>query len=132
VDVESHFHLFTNPFYPIFIYWQCVLYDYAQILYIHLMEYCKLIHITFVINCFSQQGLSLFNVYEIFSKAPPFLQHCLHIFTHVSAIEGLPFTPSMFFILITQSLILYEVIRRMDNEIEHEVGKTKSSHQCVD
>jgi hypothetical protein len=38
----------------------------------------------------------------------------------------------MFLILITQSLILYEVIRRMDNEIEHEVGKTKSSHECVD
>jgi hypothetical protein len=38
----------------------------------------------------------------------------------------------MVFNLITQSLILHEVIRRMDNEIEHEVGKTKSSHGCVD
>jgi hypothetical protein len=40
--------------------------------------------------------------------------------------------PPYFFNLITQSLIFYDVLKRMNNELKHEVGKTKSSHECVD
>jgi hypothetical protein len=90
VDVKSHFHSFTSPFYPIFIYQQHVLYDYAQIFYYHVMEYCKLINIIchqlFLVN----EGYHYLMFMKYFQRHP-FLQHYLHIFTHVTTIEGITF-----------------------------------------
>ncbi len=67
-----------------------------------------------------------------FSKAP-FPPTCL---THTQPSHhhqrGLPSTPSMLLNQITQSLILYEVNKTMNNEKEHEVKQTKSLHENVD
>jgi hypothetical protein len=81
----------------------------------------KLIHVTFVINCFNWQGSLIFNVCDIFFKGTPF-SNIPHTYSTISPpSRGLPFTPSMFLNQITQSPILYEINKTMDNEKEQKV-----------
>jgi hypothetical protein len=74
----------------------------------------------------------IFNACDIFFKGTR-SSNIPHTYSTISPpSRGLPSTPSMLLNEITQSPILYEVNKTMDNEKEHEFRRIKSLHENVD